>query len=162
VELDDMNAGAGILTVSGNTFDATVANTASPGSALLRLKNNYNSKTTNVSGNIFTNHQWAVSLENYNSVTLENNSFTPLAASTIYHHVTINTKSISTNSSSIVLVTNAATIRNNSFNGSGAAGGSAVTFLNHASIGAIFGTFNVNKNSFNLNINKDIEQDVQS
>ena len=97
VELDDMNAGAGTLTVSSNIFDATFANSSAPGTAVMRLQNNYNSKTTVVSGNTFSNHQWAVSMANYNSVTIDNNTFTPLAGSTVYHHVVINNKSISTN-----------------------------------------------------------------
>jgi len=55
VELDDMNAGAGILSVSNNSFDASFANIASAGSAVLRLQNNYNAKTTLVSSNTFSN-----------------------------------------------------------------------------------------------------------
>ena len=162
VELNDMNAGAGTLTVAGNTFDATFANTAAPGAAVLRLRNNFHGKATNVSGNTFSNHQWAVSLENYNSVTVNENVFTPLAGSSTFHHVTVNTKLIATNSSSVTQVTITADIRNNIFNGSGSAGGSGVTFLNHDMNAASFGAFNVNENSFDLSIANAIEQDGQS
>ena len=166
VELDDMNAGAGVLTVSGNNFDGTAANIASPGSAVLRLQNNYNAKTTLVSANVFTNHQWGVSLANYNSVTLDNNTFTPLAASTTYHHVAVNSKSISTNSASIVQVTLGAVLTNNTFNGSGSPGGTALSFHNHDNDAASFGTFTIgtagNENTFNAGIGNFIYLDDQS
>ncbi len=166
VELNDMNAGAGILTVAGNIFDGTFANSSAPGTAVLRLKNNYNSKTTPVTGNTFSNHQWAVSLENYNSVTLDNNTFTPLAASTTYHHVVINTKSISSNSSSITQVPIGAVLTNNTFNGSGTPGGTALTFMNHDSNAASFGTLTIgtagNENKFNAGIANVISLDNQS
>ncbi len=166
VELDDMNAGAGTLTVSTNIFDATFANSSAPGTAVMRLQNNYNSKTTVVSGNTFSNHQWAVSMANYNSVTIDNNTFTPLAGSTVYHHVVINNKSISTNSNSIVQVTIGATVTNNTFNGSGTLGGTAVSFHNHDNDAASYGTFVIggsgSENDFNANIGKAIYLDHQS
>ncbi len=166
VELDDMNAGAGTLTVSGNTFDGTFANIASPGSAVLRLQNNYNSKTTNVTGNTFSNHQWGVLLANYNSVTLDNNTFTPLAGSTVFHHVVIDNKSISSNSNSIPQLAIGATLTNNTFNGSGSFGGTALAFLNHNTAAPSYGTFTIgsagNENIFNDQIAKVIYLDHQS
>lgn len=143
LEVSELNAGAGVLTINGNSFDGTAANVSAPGAAVLRLLNNYNSKTTNISGNTFINHEWAVSLANYNSVTLNSNSFTPLAGSTTFHHVAINTKSISTNSALITQVSNGATLTNNTFNGSGTPGGTAVSFHNHDNITAIFGSFTI-------------------
>lgn len=166
VELADMNAGAGVLTVSGNAFDGTMANIAAAGTAVLRLKNNYNSKTTNVTNNTFVNHEWAVSLENYNSVTLDNNGFTPLAGSTGYHHVAINTKSITTNSNAIVQVPVAAVLTNNTFNWSGTFGGTALGFYNHDNDAASFGAFTVgtagNENTFNNGIANTIYLDAES
>lgn len=162
IELDDMNAGAGLQTVTGNTFNASFANVAAPGAAVLRLRDNFNAKTTIVSGNTFSNHQWAISMENYNSVTVKENVFTPLAGSTTFHHVTVNTKLIASNSSTVSQVTIAADVINNIFNGSGSAGGSGVTFLNHDMDAASFGAFNVNENSFDLSIANAIEQDGQS
>ncbi len=156
VEIAEHNAGAGVFTISGNTFDATFANAAAPGTAVLRLKNNIQSKTTAVMGNTFNNHQWAISSENYNSVTFDNNNFTPLANSTSYHHVVITTKSISSNSNTIVQVPISAVVTNNTFNGSGTAGGTAVTFNNHDSDNAAYGTFTLgtagNENNFNTGI----------
>ncbi|MBL0031909.1 MAG: T9SS type A sorting domain-containing protein [Bacteroidetes bacterium] len=166
VELDDMNAGAGILTVSNNIFDATFANSSAPGTAVLRLQNNYNSKTTNVSGNTFSNHEWAISSANYNSLTIDNNTFTPLSGSISYHHIAINNKSISTNSNTIVQVTLGAIVTNNTFNGSGVSGGTAISFHNHDNDNASYGTFVIggagNENDFNANIGKSIYLDHQS
>ncbi len=166
VELSDMNAGAGILTVANNIFNAAFANASAPGTAVLRLQNNYNAKTTLVNNNTFSNHQWAVSLANYNAVSLDNNTFTPLAGSTTFHHVAVNTKSISTNSASIVQVTIGAVFTNNTFNGSGSFGGTALSFHDHDSIGASFGTITIgtagNENKFNDGIAKNIYLDHQS
>jgi hypothetical protein len=69
MEFADFNAGAGTLTISGNTFNGTAANTYSNA---LRLKNNYTARPTIVSGNTFTGFEGNVtgyggtlSLENY-------------------------------------------------------------------------------------------------
>ena len=165
-EVSDVNGGAGTISVTGNTFDATFANVAAANTAVLRLKNNTPSKTTTVSGNTFSNHEWAVSLENFNTVTLNNNGFTPLANSTTYHHVTVNTKSISTNSNTISQVAIGATLTNNTFNGSGAAGGTAVGFYNHDNDNASFGTFVLgtagNENNFASGIAQAVFLDQQS
>ena len=166
VELSDINAGAGTLTVSNNTFDATFANVAASGAAVLRLKNNQQMKTTQLSGNTFSNHEWAVSLENYNSVTFDNNGFTPKSGSTTYHHIAVNTKSISSNSATIVQTTVAAVLTNNTFNGSGTPGGTALSFHNHDNDAAAFGVFTIgtpgNENNFNSGIATFIRLDDQT
>ncbi|MBK9321067.1 MAG: T9SS type A sorting domain-containing protein [Bacteroidetes bacterium] len=166
VEISDMNAGAGVITISGNTFDATFANSSAPGTAVLRLKNNYNFKTTAVTGNTFSNHQWAISQENYNTVTVDNNGFTPLAGSTTYHHIAVNTKSISTNSNAIVQVQINGVITNNTFNGSGTPGGTGLSFHNHDNDAANIGTFTIggsgNENDFNAGIGTFIRLDDQT
>jgi hypothetical protein len=162
VELAEMNAGAGTLTVENNDFDGTFNQVASPFSALLRLKNNQQSKPTNVHENTFVNSAWSVSLENYNTVEVARNEFTPPANSTTYHHVTVNTKSISSNSASITSTQVDADIFQNYFRGSGTTGGSGVTFLYHDTTGATFGPMNVNENSFDLDVQNAIQQDGQS
>jgi hypothetical protein len=163
VQLSDMNAGAGTLTVSGNSFDGTSSNTYSN---ILRLQNNYNAITTNITNNTFTNTQWAVSLENYNSVTFDNNTFTPVANSTTYNHIVVNTKSISSNSNAIVQVAIDATFTNNTFNGSGTTGGTAMAFLNHDDDNASFGTFTIgtpgNENTFNTGVGSVLNLDDQT
>lgn len=166
VELAEQNAGAGTITVSDNIFDATFANFSAPGTAVLRLKNNQAMNPALVSGNTFSNHEWAVSLENYDLATFNNNSFTPLANSTTYHHITINTKSISSNSNTIVQTAIGGTLTNNTFNGSGTLGGTALSFQNHDSDAATFGTFTIgnveNENIFNTGIQNFILLDGQT
>ncbi|MBV6477796.1 MAG: hypothetical protein HGGPFJEG_00540 [Ignavibacteria bacterium] len=165
-EISDMNAGAGVITISDNSFDAAFANVSAPNSAVLRLKNNYYSKTTLVSGNIFTNHQWAISSENYNTLTIDSNTFTPYSGSTIFHHIAINTKSISTNSNTILQVPVNAVLTNNTFNYSGTAGGTALSFHNHDNDAASIGTFTVgttgNENIFNNGIANFVLLDSQT
>ncbi len=166
VEMSDMNAGAGALTVSGNSFNSSFANVAAANAAVLRLRNNYNARTTIVTNNTFTDHEWAVSLENYNSVRVNDNSFTPLTGSVGYHHITVSTKSISTNSASIVQKPIDAIIRGNTFNGSGTTGGTALKFMNHDNDAAAFTAFVVGgpgfENSFNNGIKTFIALDHQS
>ncbi len=159
IELDDMNAGAGTITCSNNTFNGAGA----PSTAMLRIRNNFNSKPHVVSSNTFNGFEWGVSLENMDNVSISNNSFTPKALSITYHAVTVNTKLIASNPiGSFPRVTVSATVQNNTFNGSGAAGGSGVTFLNHDNAGASFGAFNVTNNSFDVSIANAIQQDGQS
>ncbi len=162
IELDDMNAAAGLQTISGNTFNAAFAQVSAPGTAVLRMRDNFNSKQTLIQNNSFFDVFWGISLENYNAVTISENSFTPTANSTNFHHITVNTKVISSSSSSAQQVVVDANIRNNTFNGSGVNGGSAITFMNHDDNNASFGTFDVHENSFDLSIANDIEQDNQS
>lgn len=166
LELAEFNAGAGNTMVNGNTFDATFANTSAPGTAVLRLKNNQQNKVFNINNNLFSNHQWAASLENFKNVSFSTNTFTPLANSTTYQHIVINTKSLSSNSNAIVQTPIGASLINNTFNGSGTLGGTALNFLNHDSDNAAFGTFNIgsvgNENTFNTGIAKFIALDTQT
>jgi hypothetical protein len=166
IEMAEMNAPAGDMIVSDNIFDATFANSSASGAAVLRLKNNTNSKNTLVNRNTIFNHKWGVSLENYNSVTLDSNTFTPQANSTIFHHVTINTKSISSNSASILQVTIGAVLTRNTFNYSGTTGGTALSFHNHDNDAASFGTFTIgspgNENIFNTGIQNFVYLDPQT
>jgi len=152
VELADNNAGAGIFLVSNNDFDGTMSNSVTPRTAVLRLKNNQQDKVTTVSGNTFINHLWAISEENYKNVTVDNNDFTPLAGSTDFLHVGVNTKSISSNSNTIVQTTINGIFTNNVFNGSGTPGGTGIGFFNHDSDNDMIGTFtvgtNLNENEF--------------
>lgn len=164
MEFSDFNAGTEALTISGNYFISPGA----PGTAVLRLKNNYYSRTTTVSGNTFIGHEWGVSLENYNTVTLDGNSFTPATGSTTFHHITFNTKSISSNSSTISQVTIGATLTKNTFNtfnGWVTPGGTALSFHNHDNDNASFGTFTIgtsgNENTFNEGIGTYVYLDNQ-
>lgn len=163
VELPEMNGSAGVLTVSGNTFDGTAANPV--GAAMLRLKNNFNSKTVSVKDNIFTGHQWGISLENYQNVTLENNQLTPLSGSTVYRHITVNTKELSSSSGFYAPVVGMNLIKN-TFNGSGINGGTALSFYNQDNDSPVFGTFTIggasNENTFAADIAKFIYLDAET
>jgi parallel beta-helix repeat protein len=140
-EFADQNAGSSI-SLTNNTFTGAGA----PGTAMLRVKNNYNGVAHNISNNTFNNFEWAVSLENMNSVTLDGNTFS--ATSGTARAVVVNTKSISSNSNTIVQVPIGATLTNNNFNGNG----TALTFQNHDSDNDSYGTFTLggvgNENDF--------------
>ncbi len=163
VDLADYNAGAGNITVTGNTFNGTFGSSYT---SALRLLDNQENKVTVVSGNTFTGHNWGISLENYKNVSINNNTFTPLANSTTYHHITVNTKVIATSSSVVLQIPIDATIINNTFNVSGTLGGTALGFYNHDNDNASFGTFVIgslsNENNFNAGIAKVIYLDSQT
>lgn len=112
---------------SNNTFNGTFGNTYTN---MLRLKNNYTGLATTVSGNTFTSTNWAAALENYPTVSVTNNTFTPVAGSTTYRHLTVNTKEISSSSGFYPPVVGL-TLQSNTFNGSGTPGGTGVAFYNH-------------------------------
>jgi hypothetical protein len=166
VELTDFVAGPNPLTIQANQFNAAFANTAAANTAVLRLKNNFNVRPTIVNGNTLTDAEWGISIENYNNVTVQNNSFTPLAGSTGYHHITINTKTINTNSATIVQKPVGATLLGNTFNGSGVNGGTALGFFNHDNDAAAYGSFVIgsagNENSFGADIKTFVALDAQS
>lgn len=159
MEFADFNAGAGTLTISGNTFNGAFANTYSNA---LRLKNNTNAKTTLVSNNTFTGFEGdvagyggTVSLENYQAITIDNNTFTPLANSTVFRHITLNTKDFSSSSGYYAPVVGA-TLTNNTFNGSGTPGGVALAFYNWDDDSPTFNAITIgttgNENTFNEGI----------
>ncbi|MBK7212794.1 MAG: right-handed parallel beta-helix repeat-containing protein [Bacteroidales bacterium] len=166
MEFADFNAGTGTLSITGNFFDGTFANTYSNA---LRLKNNYTARTTVVSGNTFTGFVGniagaggTVSLENYQAITLDGNTFTPPTGSTTFRHLTINTKDFSSSSGYYAPVINAV-ITNNTFNGSGTPGGMAIGFYNWDNDSPVIGPFTLgsagNENIFNTGIGTVIHLD---
>jgi hypothetical protein len=150
VQIAEHNAGAGTITVSDNTFDSPFANTYT---SSLRLQNNQQDKTTNVSDNLFNNHSWGISLENYSDITINNNTFTPIDAA-IFRHITVNTKLLASNSHTIIQDEINGVFTNNTFNKAlSFAGGTGIAFYNHDSDDDTIGEFIVgtsgNENSFN-------------
>jgi len=156
MEFADFNAGAGTLTINGNQFNGAVANSYSNA---LRLKNNYTARPTVVSNNTFTGfvgniagYGGTLSLENYQEVNINNNTFTPLANSTDFRHITVNTKDFSSSSGTYAPVIGA-TLTNNTFNGSGTTGGMALGFYNWDNDSPVFNAFVIgtaeNENTFN-------------
>jgi parallel beta-helix repeat protein len=167
VEIAEPNAGAGAITVSGNTFDGTFGNLfVTPRTAVLRLKNNQQNKATTVSGNTFLNHRFGLSLENYRNVSVLGNNFTPESGSTDFVHIGVNTKSISSNSNMIVQTTVDGSFTSNTFNASGTPGGTALGFYNHDNDNASFGTFSIGglglENTFNAGFGHFIRLDNQT
>ncbi len=152
VELAEHNGGGGTFTVSNNIFNGIVGSTYT---SALRLKNNYTARTTTVSGNTFTGHNWGLSLENYQAVTVDNNAFTPAPASTTYRHITVNTKEGSSSSGFFQPMVSG-TFTNNTFNGSGAAGGRGISFYNEDNDSPVFGAITIgtagNENDFNAGV----------
>ncbi len=169
MEFADFNAGTGTLSITGNFFDDTFYAGAYNA---LRLKNNYTARTTVVSGNTFTGfvgngvgYGGTLSLENYQAVTIDNNTFTPLAGSTTYRHITVNTKDFSTSSGYYAPVIGA-TFTKNTFNGSGTLGGTAIGFYNWDNDSPVFNAFVIgtagNENTFNDGIATFIHLDNSS
>jgi len=128
VTIAEHNAGGGAVDISHNTFDGSVTGN------VLRLQNNQQLKSTTVSNNTFNNLRWGISLENYPAATIADNVFNPLDGYTTFRHITVNTKSISSNSNTIVQVPINGVITGNTFNSlSPVAGGTALAFYNHDS-----------------------------
>lgn len=138
VQYSDPNAGGGMVTISDNSFDGEVT------FSVLRLQNNYHDAVVNVEDNTFDNLRWGISLENFSNTTVANNSFIPLSGYTDFRHITVNTKSLSSNSSTIDQVPVNSVITGNTFNSlTPTTAGTAIAFYNHDSNDAMLGTFTI-------------------
>ncbi len=171
-QFGSFNSGAGTITITNNLFDNSIMQPASGAigtGASLRLIYFAEVGSVNnnviVSGNTFQNHRWAASVENFKNVTFHNNAFTPKVGATDYVHVTFNTKIIASTSAlvSLNMFPVGATLTANTFNGSGAPGGTALAFYNHRSTDAVFGTYTIgtlgNENNFMAGIDQFIQLD---
>ena len=160
VEVADQNAAAGPITVSNNLFNGAFAIASAPGTAILRVKNNYNNIAHVISGNKFNAYDWAVSLENMGNITMNADTFNTAVANA--HAVVVNTKSITGNSSTIVQVPVSLMLTNSNFNGTG----TALSFLNHDNDAASYGTFTIgtagNENNFANTLSSFITFDGQT
>ncbi len=137
VTIAEQNAGGGAVDISYNTFDGAVSY------SVLRLQNNQQHKVTTVNNNTFNNLRWGISLENYPDATIATNTFSPLSGYTTFRHITVNTKSLSSNSSTIVQVPIDAVIKGNTFNSLLTTGGTALAFYNHDSDNAAYNPFTI-------------------
>ncbi|MBL7782537.1 MAG: right-handed parallel beta-helix repeat-containing protein [Saprospiraceae bacterium] len=132
VTVAEHNAGGGDVDISFNTFNGAVTG------SVLRLQNNQQNKSTHVHDNTFTNLRWGISLENYPDVMIEDNTFTPLAGYTNFRHITVNTKSLSSNSALITQTAINGVIKDNVFNSlTPTVAGTALAFYNHDSDNAM-------------------------
>lgn len=126
VEVSSTNDGLAKLDIINNTFDGTYSQNSNW--AMLRLRINSNQRELNVTSNTFINQKYAISIEDYTALKLENNSFTPGVNN--FKLVSINTKPIVT---AFVppLQQLSAKFYSNTFNGySGASVGTAIFFAN--------------------------------
>lgn len=134
----DPNAAGGAVTIGYNTFNGLVTG------SVLRLQNNYYASVVNVLNNTFSNLRWGISLENFPAATVSDNVFSPLAGYTAFRHITVNTKSLSSNSAAILQVPINGVFTGNTFNSlSPTVGGTAMAFYNHDSDNDNLGAFTV-------------------
>lgn len=137
VQYSDPNAGGGAVTISHNTFNGSVTG------SVMRLQDNYHNAPVTVSNNTLTNLRWGISLENFRNVTVADNSFTPLAGYTTFRHITVNTKTLTTDTTGITPQQINGVFTGNTFNALGVVGGTAMAFYNHRVSPMNLGTFTV-------------------
>jgi hypothetical protein len=137
VQYSDPNAAGGAVTISHNAFDGSVSG------SVLRLQNNYHNAAVSVANNTLSNLRWGMSIENFPNVTVADNTLSPLAGFPDFRLITVNTKSISSNSATIVQVPINGVFTGNTFNAGAPATGTAMAFYNHDSDMASLGTFTV-------------------
>ena len=150
IQFAEPNSGAGQITIANNTLTGATVQPATGmlgTGALMRIQNNGSNIPVSVANNTFTNFRWGMSVENFKNITLSGNSFTPLANSTDYRIISFNTKLLASTSATITPVNIGATLTNNTFNGSGAVGGTGIAFFNHRQDGAspTIGTFTLGR-----------------
>ena len=155
VEIATPESENGLIDIEDNTFDGSMGNSFT---SSLRLKDNYDFMPALISNNTFVNHRWAISVENFSKVTIDNNLFTPVDTATYYRHITFNTKDLST-SSGYGPANIGGIVTGNTFNGSShAATGIAIAFYNHDSQDATIGSFVIgtegHENAFAATIGK--------
>ena len=155
VEFSEPNATSGGVLVEGNDFDYLLG--GFPTFALVRFKNNDQNKPFSFKNNQVRNHYWLMSLENFQNIDVEGNTFTPIKnASDYFQIISVNTKTISSSANTKLPL--AANIIGNTFNGvSGAIGAKGIAFYNHDNGSPQFGSFVIGapakQNTFNDNIN---------
>lgn len=153
-DVTEPNTGARSITVANNIFKGP---SPVPALSALRFRTNAPNTKTLLSGNVFTGYRWALDMENYRNIEVNNNRFTPAAGATDFIHISVNTKTIAYNSDIVPNYPVDAVITGNTFNGSDKRGGTAIAFYNHKSdpnVGA--GEFVIGKAGKENNFNKNI------
>lgn len=157
-------ASVGNHKISNNTIGAGIVSLAQA-NQFGRMVEIKGSRTANanieISGNLIQNYaNISLFIQRSNNVTVTNNTFTPFqdAANTNFVSIVFSSKEGTAGTQPAVTSQNL-TVTSNTFNGSGAAGGTGVMFLNHnasASVkpitGAKIGGAGINKNSFNASL----------
>lgn len=154
IEFSEPNAPYGGTLVENNDFNYLLG--GFPTFALVRFKNNNANKPVSFTDNQVRNHYWLMSLENFQNIDVEGNTFTPVKnASDYFQIISVNTKTISSSANTKLPIS--ANIVGNTFNGvAGSVGSRAIAFYNHDNASPQFGTFTVGAvgklNVFNNNI----------
>lgn len=156
IEFSEPNAPFAGALIEDNNFNYLLG--GFPTFALVRFKNNNANKPFVFKNNQVQNHYWLMSLENFQNIDVEGNTFTPVKnASDYFQILSINTKTIS--SSSNTKLPNSANIVGNTFNGvAGSVNAKGIAFYNHDNASPQFGAFTIGAvakpNLFNDNINQ--------
>lgn len=156
IEFSEPNAPYGGTLVENNDFNYLLG--GFPAFALVRFKNNNANKPVAFNNNQVRNHYWLMSLENFQNIDVEGNTFTPVKnASDYFQIIAINTKTISSSANTKLPIS--ANIVGNTFNGvAGSVNSKAIAFYNHDNATPQFGTFTIGAvgklNVFNNNISQ--------
>jgi uncharacterized repeat protein (TIGR01451 family) len=164
LEFDSPNPGVSPITIDSNTMaaatdapallapvrNASQASVEADFSAMRLIDNSQNLPVT-VSNNLFTGYAGAlrgVTVENFPNATFSANTFTPFANATDFVSLVVSNKEINTVTPALSPYLMTFTALRNTFNGSGAAGGRAVEFIddNDANGSAAFGTITFGSN----------------
>lgn len=154
IEFSEPNAPYGGTLVENNDFNYLLG--GFPTFALVRFKNNNANKPVSFTNNQVRNHYWLMSLENFQNINVEGNTFTPIKnASDYFQIISVNTKTISSSANTKLPIS--ANIVGNTFNGvAGSVGSRGIAFYNHDNATPQFGTLTVGAvgklNVFNNNI----------
>jgi hypothetical protein len=163
VEFSEPNASFGGALFENNVFDYAYPQTLL--SALVRFKNNNANKPFVFKNNQVKNHYWLVSLENFQNVEIDGNTFDPAVFNSAlpalsgnngyFQIISINTKTISSSNNTKLPLS--ATITNNTFNGvNSSVNSKGIAFYNHDNNSPQFGEFTIGSigklNTFGNNI----------
>jgi surface protein len=138
VLLTNTVAGTGSVEISYNLFSGALV---AGDTALLVCRDNIGQTAVHISENAFNDLRWGLSLENFNHITVADNTFRPAASAVDFRLITVNTKSISASYNAVPRVVLDATFTGNEFYSNyPVAGGTALAFYNHDSEEADIGT----------------------
>lgn len=150
----------GLVDIENNTFNGAMG---SQYTSSLRIKDNFDFMPAVIKNNQFTNHNWAISVENFSNISIEDNTFTPDANSTTFRDITFNTKDLSSSSGHGDAAIGGS-VTGNIFNGNSQQGaGTAIALYNHDSQDATIYPFTIgqkdHENVFAASIGKAIYLD---
>lgn len=158
IEVSSSGATTGVILIDSNNFNYLPP--TAPNFPLLRMWNGNTGHPATIYGNTFYNSNWYIGLGNFNTVTVDSNSFTPVirepATRNYYRHITVNTKVLQTSATTQVI--NNAVIIQNQFYAAASADGKGIAFYNHDAIGSNLSTYAIGatnkENTFHAGITR--------